>query len=237
MSLSFDDLCKSYWIREVITPTQPRSFNPFPREMDEKRRFPEAINWLSYFTFIKQKIAQKKNAFIAFYSDYERLHTQTSGLYRIFLDVDRKDTWKDMQYFLLSFWDNIDVYFSGSKGFHITLYVKPDNTKDLPFGNMNFNTRNYMRQVLSTWLQNNIDSRTFLDLSRMYRIAFTKHPYNGNWKIPISPEWDLETIEKFSAKPEEHIDNFLPLYQKKLMPIDWKIFLTNPKDFILGTTT
>jgi hypothetical protein len=235
MSATFEDLCRAYWKREVFPPTNYDSLSVFPREMGEKRRFPKAENWASYEVYIRHQIKNVENAFIAFYSDKEREDYPITGLYRLFLDVDRKDTWEDMKFFLYSFWNNIDVYFSGSKGFHVILYIRPENSIELPFGNVDVETRGYMRKVLSTWLQNNIDSRTFLDLSRMYRIAFTKHPATTNWKIPISLDWNLDTIDTYSKDPMNHISDFIALYQKPVTGIDWKTFLINPKDFILKT--
>lgn len=163
---------------------------------------------------------------------------------RIFIDIDVrldpktgvKDTfeeiWSRGQLFYKMFWPNMELYFSGGKGFHIYLDIMPVTMGELR------EHRERLFAVFSTWFQYLLDKKAFLSLDRICRTTLTKHSVDPDhltlprWKIPVEPTMDLPEILRQATYPGQYTDNFLKLYQRQPEPLDYRIFLESPDSIL-----
>jgi len=197
-------------------------YNPFPRDTG-KFRYPKSHNMKEYLFYVLSSVLKKEDAYVAFYSDEE---IEKGEVNRIFLDIDSdnvKEVWENIKPFVTIFWKNMHVFFSGKKGFHLSLYIEPVSFKELQ------SNRKRLYDVLSTWCQTYLDAQTFLDIRRIYRITFTYHSKGGRWKIPVHCTWNIDKILSLAENPEPDI--FKPL-MRKVEAVNYKIFLREPYEVI-----
>lgn len=206
-----------FWKMDIHSYSQP-----FPRDIG-RLRYPKAHSWKDYIMYVTKSVLEKDDAYVAVYSD-EDIKTKVN---KIFVDIDvaddLKQLWNNMRPFIRFFWDNLLVFFSGKKGFHVIIFVEP-----IPFDELNENRRR-IYEVISTWCQTRIDAQTFLDKRRIFRISFTYHTKGERWKIPVHYTWSMEKILYASIHLNE-ID-FSPC-MKNVVPLDYKIFLREPYEVI-----
>jgi hypothetical protein len=234
LSPSLLSIAKVYWDREIPL---------LPAQVGLERTLIETKPDL--YGYYLDRIEHTQNAFFPFYTplvskDWPVDEKDVVPVHRIFIDLDvridpktgKKDTFEDIwnrcQLFLERFWPNIEVFFSGSKGFHIYLYVYPTTMGDLR------EYRDRMFRVFSTWFQYLLDKKAFLSLDRICRTTLTKHaidpdhPTLPRWKIPISPKMDVNEILREATYPDQFTNKFAVLYRRAPIPIDWKFFLQSP---------
>jgi hypothetical protein len=151
-------------------------------------------------------------------------------------EVQRKTTieeiWSKGKLFYDNFWPNIELFFSGGKGFHIYLYILPTAMGELR------QSRERMYAVFSTWFQYLLDKKAFLSLDRICRTTLTRHsidsghPTLPKWKVPISPTMELPEILREATHPRQFTDHFMNLYRRRPEPVDYRIFLRSPHELL-----
>jgi hypothetical protein len=217
---SFMEVQKLYWDAQVVSYTG----TPFPRDLGQFRFYPKGTDTQVYYGYILDQIHKKEDAFVAFYSDNERA---TGMINRIFIDLDEKAVWDNMKLFLYTFWNNIQVFYSGKKGFHIYLYIEPTPMSEL------HKYRSRLYSVMSTWAQAPVDAQTWLDIGRMCRIPLTRHRKDPHrYKIPLHYNLTFKQIVEMAEHPEPHTDLFYRLMRKKVNPVSFQVFLQAPSDFL-----
>jgi hypothetical protein len=213
---NFLQVAKYYWDKEL---------GEIPRDLGI-RRYPKVESDKDYYIYLLDRTLDHQDAFISFYSDKEIRDGQVN---KIFLDVDSKVgsevIWNGMQLFAKTFWESIEVYYSGKKGFHTILYIEPTSFDDM------LKQRSRLYDVFSTWLQFPVDRFTFLNLRQLVRIPFTLHPQTQRFKIPVHHSWQFPDIMEYSTYPMRYADKFVPLTSKSIIPTKWDWFTINPKDF------
>ena len=234
--MTFLQLCKLYWDK-----AQPQ----YPDDVD-LWRVPVA-NDRDYYRYILEKLRTENNAYTHFYSKLER---DTGVIFKLLLDVDNEDKrhplkteerypklkerWDGMRLFMYTFWDSIEVYFSG-KGFHIYVYTpatKFDTVRD---------ARDDLYLNLTTWLQSYYDKGVFLSLDRECRIPMSKHSKFDwapeeppRWKVPVNYKMSIDDILARSFSPQNYILEFHRAFMRPIRPIPWQTFLKSPSQFVLG---
>jgi hypothetical protein len=191
----------------------------FPRDLGRSRYYPKGENCGYYYKYILQQIIQGDDAYVSVYSDATR---NSKVVDYIFLDFDSMEHFEDMRLFLCAFWNSIDVFFSGSKGLHIYLYIQPTSYTDLAAHKLRLYT------VLNTWTQAEIDKITFLNLSGMVRIPFTRHNNKPFYKVPISHDISQNELFEIARNPHLHTDYFERLIKRERIPLNWQFLLKSP---------
>jgi len=148
------------------------------------------------------------------------------------IEIERKSTfeeiWSKGKVFYENFWPNIELFFSGGKGFHIYLYILPTTMGELR------QHRERMFAVFSTWFQYLLDKKAFLSLDRICRTTFTKHsidldhPTLPRWKVPVEPTMTVPDIMRESTYPRQFTKHFSKLAEREPEPIDYRLFLQSP---------
>jgi hypothetical protein len=187
------------------------------------QRYPILKTKFEYYTYLLSTLHKKEDAFISFYSYKEQ---QTQIIDRLFVDVDcekPEEAWNSISFFSGIFYPYIRIFFSGSKGYHIYIYIKPTKYQELLQHKLRLKT------VLSTWLQTPIDNHVLLDLKRIKRVVFT---YNkGKYKIPITPNMTYKEII-LNAEYPFRSQKLFSLCSKSIKYLDWKILLKSPHQLI-----
>lgn len=186
-----------------------------PRDAGIKR-YPRVTTTEEYYAYIKKGLQTKESVYVEFYSDLER---KTQILDRILIDADREkkddemdifdlphleEEWESIRVFCRYFWNYMDVYFSGRKGFHITFYTRPFT--------LDYRYRKTFREWFRAWLGNPrlLDDRVFLDLRRVISIPMTYHSKTKLLVIPVHYDMNLEDIILRSTNPsDDYLKRFM----------------------------
>ena len=149
-----------------------------------------------------------------------------------FVDLDADDPADALRdarlivdYFLQGHDTEPQVWYSGNRGFHITVPglvfgAKPD-TK------LTYHWRHVLDKIVRKLAIKTADEAVY-SLPRMWRIENTRHPKSGNYKIPLNLaelQFELEAIRSLAASPRqldraadeyelETKDSLVVLYQK-----------------------
>lgn len=218
----FLELARMYWTKD---------FNTFPSDNIGLYRY-QANNRADYYNYVLTQLATRADAYYPFYVPvvtkfWEEEKKRAVVVDKIFLDVDMEENiptaWEKGQLFYSVFWENIELYFSGSKGFHTKVYINPTT-----FGELH-DQRERLYDVFCTWFQLLLDKKAFISLDRICRITLTKHRgLPERWKIPIEPKMELPEIFRRSQYPRLYVHEFENLYWRRPKPLDWKLFLKSP---------
>jgi hypothetical protein len=102
--------------------------------------------------------------------------------------------------------DEIQVFFSGSKGIHIELKTNEDFTK-----NQFDSTIDALAGDLNTF------DKKVRDENRIFRVALTKHPETGKFKIPLTIDqissMPMDAIQSMSDKVDENWEKWQDLVE------------------------
>ncbi|MHA1882596.1 MAG: hypothetical protein ACTSUO_06085 [Candidatus Thorarchaeota archaeon] len=197
MRMRFKDEVIQTWLNHLGTKDAPR----FPREVSHAR---EIVNNVNEYLEYCQNNFETDELHTSLYS-YPQL---CDGVYdKIFHELDSTDiekAYKDMRKLLGYYYtEGIEprCYFSGSKGFHIIIDIKP-TTIDL------FASKLWILKVCNKLKVTTIDLQSVGDVRRCSRI-----PYSYNFKslksgkarmcIPIKLKWSLHRILRESLEPKE----------------------------------
>lgn len=225
-------LAKAYWDRDL-----PQ----IPADVGLYRYHVSTIS--EYYSYVLDRLIGVEDAYFPFYAplktkEWPQEQKDAVVINRLFVDIDVKDgdtftsVLEKAKFFGTRFWNNVDMFFSAGKGFHFYIYITPATYKEL---------REYRDELywnLATWLQYLHDKRVFISLDRICRITLTKHsvdpehPTPVRWKIPVDPTLSLQEILRRSQYPENYVNEFYQLYQRKPTPIDWKVFLKSPHELL-----
>lgn len=240
------EISRLYWDRDVrILPAQVG----IERTLVQDRA--------ALYEYNLEHIQQTKDTYFPFYtplvSKFWPIDQKDAVMVdRIFLDLDiRKweskdpltgekvfhtdtfeEIWSKGQLFYKTFWQNIELFFSGGKGFHIYLSIQPVTMGELR------EHRERLFAVFCTWFQYLHDKKAFLSLDRICRTTLTKHAVNPDhpslpkWKIPIEPKMDLPEILRQATYPDQYTDHFMNLYQRQPEPLDYRMFLQSPDQLL-----
>lgn len=231
INLSFLNICKAWWDKDLLWVPANVGLLRYGDCFVETRA--------DYYSYILNQLRSGDDAYFPFYTPmvskfWPQEQKDAVVMTRLFLDIDKRkddrmaDIWEKARFFATRFWNNMDLFFSSGKGFHFYLYLNPAT-----YGEMH-KERETLYWNLSTWLQYLNDKRAFLSLDRVCRITLTKHsidpddPSPTQWKVPISPDMSFDDIIKRSQSPHLYIKEMTELYQRKPIPLDWKIFLESP---------
>ena len=132
---------------------------------------------------------------------------------RIFLDIDCPggldkafSVTKSIMQDLAEYEDCINVYFSGSKGFHIEILTAEldiiDTTADKPMDSC-YQYVNFLNYFMDKY--NEVDLSLKDVGTRILRIHHTRHEKTGNYKILIDTNASLETILKNSQANKDMV--------------------------------
>ena len=217
-SYRFYQVTKYYWDKEL---------GEMPRDLGIKR-YPKVYDKKGYYSYLLDRMHDHQDSFISFYSDRE---IEERKVDKLFIDVDSKVgseiILNNMQLFMNVFWESIEVYFSGKKGFHVILHIEPTSFDAM------LRQRERLYDVFTTWLQFPLDKITFLNIRQLERIPFSIHPKTLKWKIPIHHSWSYDTILSHSENPQLYVKDFAPLTTKPIIPTSWNKFIINPKNFLM----
>ena len=183
----------------------------FPRDVSLKR-YPRTMSKTSYYNYIRASLIKKESAYVEFYSDEQK---DSRVLDRVLIDVDYEKVkyfdlhlldreWNLIRVFCRYFWDYIDLYFSGKKGFHITLYTEPFK--------VDAKTKRVLREWVRAWLGDPLllDTSGFLDLRRVISVPMTYHSKTGLLVIPVRFDMNLDEILLASSNPtDEYLKQFM----------------------------
>ncbi len=233
-NIHFLEVCRKWWDRD---------FSAFPSDNIGLYRY-KAQTQADYYDYILGKLADVDDAYFPFYvptvtKEWPEEQKRAVIIRRLLLDLDVKEKpdgtkytfeeiWERAQFFAQRFWNNIDLFFSGGKGFHIYVYINPTSYGEL------HKQRETLYWNLSTWLQYLADKRVFISLDRICRITLTKHsvdpdvPAPLSWKVPITPDMDIAEILRRSRFPVMYKSDFMELYHRVPEPLDYKVFLKSP---------
>lgn len=96
--------------------------------------------------------------------------------------------------------DSIQCYYSGSKGFHVVLYLGDQQVTPEQFKK----ATTTIAQGLKTF-----DS-VVSDPARVIRLEYTKHPKTGLYKVPLHvsevDEMDMDSIKEIAKSPREDVE-------------------------------
>jgi hypothetical protein len=245
-STSLLEISRLYWDRDIRV---------LPAQVGIERTLVETKADLCEYNL--EHIQQVKDTYFPFYTPLVSKtwpidQKDATVVDRIFLDLDirtvkvndpitgeqveKKTTfeeiWSKGQLFYKMFWPNIELFFSGGKGFHIYLYILPTTMGELR------QHRERLFAVFCTWFQYLHDKKAFLSLDRICRTTLTKHsidpdhPTRPKWKVPIEPKMDLPEILRQATYPDQYTDHFAKLYQREPEPLDYHLFLQSPDQLL-----
>jgi len=191
-----------------------------------------------YYNYVLETLNNVQDAYFPFYTPlisryWPEPQKRAVIVDRLFIDIDVRENdtlggiWNQSKVFLGRFWNNIDLFFSGSKGFHMKVYINP-----VTYGELH-EQRNRLYDVFCTWFQYLHDKKAFLSLDRICRITLTKHSGTPiRWKVPVDPSMTIEEIMQRSRFPERFVDKMYALYKRQPQPLDWKVFLRSPDELL-----
>jgi hypothetical protein len=197
MSLS---ICKEFWDRHD---------HDFPRDIGKYRQGQTKEDY--YEMLLKNRQSKNFPCYSAVYSNAAKTMTHTVD--RLYYDIDSPEkifdatyinrNWLAIQDFIRIFWDYLDVYFSGRKGFALYMHVQPISVEKID--------RKALLQWLTSWVGDPtiIDTTSITEIKKMTRLSRVPLSYHEATKLQVLPVHYSMTTSEIIAQSRQPTDAYL----------------------------